>query len=70
MTKLSPPTNMGGEDLYVELGEGNTSLTSQFMDIVNNFQHKLAQLKSSNEQLLKATQRRRKYLDKVRIIPP
>ena len=54
MTKLSPPTNMGGEDLYVELGEGNTSLTSQFMDIVNNLRHKLAQLKSSNEQLLKA----------------
>jgi len=27
---------MGGEDLYMELGEGNTSLTSQFMDIVNN----------------------------------
>lgn len=61
---------MGGEDLYVELGEGNTSLSSQFMDIVNNLWHKLAQLKSSNEQLLKAMQRRRKCLEKGRIIPP
>lgn len=51
-----PPVIMVGEEVYVELGSGNTPPKYSFMDVIKNLQKSLAHLRSNNEHLLKASE--------------
>lgn len=53
MAKDPPPPRVEGEELYIELWNGSTWPTTQFMDIIKKLQHELDHLKSNNECMLK-----------------
>lgn len=60
--KKSPRDITRGDGLYVEWSGGATSMSSQFAKIVRNLEQELAQLLSSNEQLIKGSEEQEKLI--------
>lgn len=58
----SPPTIPSGEDFYVELGEGITTLPSQLVDMVKTLEQETIQLHNSNEWILKANEEQENFI--------